>query len=130
MSQLTYDRSDHTLTLIDKDGNQVGQWTAYNNNQSGTDPFPIGTHNFSWRNPHASENTPNSAYGSSGIFIFNVPGREGLGVHSGRATTADQAGRTGPQHATNGCIRTTDEATAQIVQTHSTDPVTQIRVQE
>ncbi len=46
--------------------------------------------------------------------MFDVTGREGLGVHSGREGCTDLAGRTGINYATLGCIRTTDEATAAI----------------
>lgn len=40
-----------------------------------------------------------------------------MGVHSGRADLFDGAGRTGPAYATDGCIRTTDQMTNQILQT-------------
>src|SRR5208283_3469176 len=70
-----------------------------------------------------------SAYGSNGNFVFDVSGRPGMGVHSGRVDSTDLAGRTGPQYATNGCIRTTDDATAQIQsQIDSGDPLETISV--
>jgi hypothetical protein len=50
-------------------------------------------------------------YGSNGNYIFEVPGCVGCGVHSGRKNRPDGRGRRGPKHATNGCIRTTDDAT-------------------
>lgn len=77
----------------------------------------------SWYNAHTDLDT-NSAYGSHGNFIFEVPGHEGMGVHSGRTD------RGGPTYNTHGCIRTTDEATEQINQTHATDPLTTITVHE
>ena len=129
MSDLTYNRTTHRITLTGSDGQQIGQWTAYNNAQSTSNgAFDAGTYTFSHRTEHAGSNAE-SGWGSNGVTVFNVVGRTGMGVHSGRATTADQAGRTGPQHATNGCIRSTDAATEQIETTHATDPIESLTVE-
>jgi hypothetical protein len=40
----------------------------------------------------------------------------------------DGLGRSGFLHCTMGCIRTTDDATAQLVRTHAIDPITAITV--
>ena len=62
---------------------------------------------------------------SYGNFIFDVPGRTGMGVHSGRANDG------GVNHPTNGCIRTKDQATSTIWNTHyGGDPLTQMEVIE
>jgi len=58
-------------------------------------------------------------FGSYGNFVFDVPGRTGMGVHSGR---------NGPQSRTQGCIRTTDDATRAIRDLHAIDPLTIITV--
>jgi len=77
-------------------------------------PWPEGSFTFDRYDPAAADGV-NGAYGSHGILIFRVPGRTGMGIHSGRATTPDGLGRVGPQHCTLGCIRTTDEAMAALI---------------
>lgn len=64
----------------------------------------------------APDGGPDSPYGSHGNNVFDVPGCSGCGVHSGRANSTDLAGRSGVNFATNGCIRTTDDATGLIRQ--------------
>ncbi|MCE9640147.1 MAG: hypothetical protein K8S22_08375, partial [Betaproteobacteria bacterium] len=73
-------------------------------------PWEPGTYTFSHRTSRRDQN-PDSAYGSNGNAVFNVPGCIGCGVHSGRASIPDKLQRTGIYHATEGCIRTTDDAT-------------------
>jgi RHS repeat-associated protein len=125
LSTLVFDRSSGTITILDKDGNVVDIQPAANNAQSGSrGPWADGTYNFDHNTTHL-DGGPNSAYGSNGNTVFNVPGCVGCGVHSGRATVPDRAGRVGVQHATNGCIRTTDTATSDIRRLQSNgDPVT------
>jgi hypothetical protein len=84
-------------------------------------------HNFDHCAAHKGD-PPQSPYGSHGIFIFDVPDREGMGVHSGREGVPDGLGRSGFLHCTMGCVRTTDDAMAQLVTTHSTDPITAITI--
>jgi RHS repeat-associated protein len=124
LSSLVFDPSAGTLTLISGSGEQIGSWDAGNEVVTGTQPWPAGTHAFSWHNPHP-ESGPNDNFGSYGNFIFDVPGRTGMGVHSGRANDR------GVNHPTNGCIRTTDQATSTIWNTHyGGDPLTQMEVIE
>lgn len=54
-------------------------------------------------NPHPESGT-NGPYGLHRIIIFNVPGRTGIGLHSGRANSGAQ------NHPTLVGIRTTDAA--------------------
>ena len=76
-----------------------------------------------------SDDAPDSAYGSNGNYLFTVPGRPYMGVHSGRENVTDEAGRTGVDHATMGCIRTTDDGTTAIRDAlTSGDPVTSVTV--
>jgi hypothetical protein len=62
------------------------------------------------------QDSENGEYGSGGIFrveSFKGPDgktHEGVGVHAGREDRPDGAGRKGPDHATQGCIRTCDAA--------------------
>ena len=129
MAELVYNRSSKTLILKSNGGGEIGRWRAHNNAQrSSRGPFPLGTYAFSWYSRHAG-GTPNSRYGSYGNFIFDVPGRTGMGVHSGRATSTDGAGRKGTAYATNGCIRTSDAAMRTIKSTHGSDPITQLTVE-
>lgn len=76
---------------------------------------------YSGYNPHP-ESGPDNAYGSNGIFIFTVPGRPGMGLHSGRQNNG------GPNHPTLGCIRTTDNGTSLLKYLVATDPLTSMIV--
>jgi hypothetical protein len=126
-SRLIFDRGQHRLTLLDRNGNVLGQWLAYNNigdrprfnpDESLVRPFPDGTWTFAYPKAHP-ENVV--SFGRNGILVFNVPGRSGLGVHSGR---------NGPESITDGCIRTTDQAMATIIKLmQSGDPLTTITVE-
>lgn len=62
-------------------------------------------------------------------FVFDVPGCTGCGVYSGRANKCDKANRCGSSFATNGCIRTTDAATEQLLNLiKGGDPLTTLTV--
>jgi RHS repeat-associated protein len=122
LSSLTFNRRDGTLTLIDKNGNVVMVCTAANNTaRNSNGPWPNGTYPFSRHQTHRAN--PNGPYGSYGIDIFDVPGRTGMGVHSGRADKG------GPIHPTEGCVRTTDPCMQGIVNWQSQDPLTKITIQ-
>jgi hypothetical protein len=128
MSHLEFSRGGSKLQLVSGNNAVIGTWDAANNVDSRcAGIWPNGTNTFAYYVAHPGD-TPNSAFGSHGIFIFNVPGREGMGVHSGREGVPDGLGRSGFLHCTIGCIRTTDEATAQLVRTHAVDPINSITV--
>ena len=128
MSSLRFSRSAEKLELAAANGDPIGVWDAANNVDSRcVGIWPDGACSFAYYVAHPGD-SPSSAYGSLGIFIFNVPGREGMGVHSGRAGAPDGLGRRGFLHCTLGCIRATEEATVQLVTTHSVDPITSIAV--
>lgn len=129
MSALHYDRATGRLFIIGDNAQPVLMpWAAANFVDSkAVGPWPVGTFKFlSWEK-HPSDG-PDSPFGTFGILIFAVAGREGMGVHSGRARSPDQLGRVGICHATFGCIRTTDQAMAAITARHATDPLTEITV--
>ena len=129
MSTLRFDGSAHTIQLTGAAGDITGPFTAYNNVDSHSNgPWPDGTFSFIGYNTHAALSDPDSEYGAHGILIFNVPNRTGMGVHSGRAGIPDGLGRSGPQHCTLGCIRTTDEAMAAFLQVIAGDPMQSIDV--
>lgn len=107
------------MTAFDNQGNQVAQFPAGNNTTSTSNgPWPNGTYDFSHYNEHP-ESGPTGPYGSNGIFVFNVPGRTGMGVHSGRR---------GPKSKTLGCVRTTDSAMDSLNDLHSNDPIETITI--
>ncbi len=120
LSSLSFNRATGSLDVFDHDGNFLFSCAAGNNvTRSSKGPFPRGTFPYSWYNPHP-ESGPTGQYGSHGIFIFNVSGRTGMGVHSGRS---------GPQSPTQGCIRTDDPCMRELFQLHQDDPIESITVQ-
>jgi len=127
-STLDYDGATKQLTLTRGDGT-IQQFPANNNAQRNSrGKWEDGTFAYGYPKTHPDD-SPDSAYGSHGIHVFRVPGAEGLGVHSGRESVPDQLGRPGVDHATKGCIRTTDDGVAAISDAISAgDPVTHITV--
>jgi hypothetical protein len=130
MSTLEFDSAVHTLRLLASGGSPLaGPFVAYNNVDSHSKgPWPAGDFRFVARNAHLELSDPDSEYGSNGILIFEVPGRVGMGVHSGRRDIPDGLGRTGPEHCTLGCIRTTDEAVEAIITGMGSDALVGITV--
>jgi RHS repeat-associated protein len=119
LASLVYDSNTGTLTLYDIRGSQVGRYPAGNNTSVNSNgPWPAGRYDYLYYIPHP-ESATNGPFGSNGNFVFDVPGRSGMGVHSGRG---------GPQSPTNGCIRTTNEGTRDILNLNATDPLTDITV--
>jgi hypothetical protein len=82
-----------------------------------------------------TKDTADGEYGTSGIFrakdFKDSTGttREEMGVHAGRENDEDGLKRSGPEHATFGCIRTTEDAMKAIVETAAVDPLRTITVQ-
>ena len=119
LSDVTFDRVRGTIIIYDNKGNQIGQFPAGNNTTPKSNgPWPNGKFPYSYYVPHP-ESGPAGPYGSNGNFVFKVPGRPGMGIHSGRS---------GPQSKTLGCIRTTDEATKFLLDLNQTDPLRTITV--
>jgi hypothetical protein len=141
VSTLVFDGTAHTLTFFDTQGNQVGQWPANNLvdhgyvvNHHGLPFIPNDSYTIEDQDaPHThGRNNPddslNGAYGRFGIIRldpFSVNGRRhaGVAVHSGRADAGAE------NHATHGCIRTTDEAMGVITRLMRNDPLESITVQ-
>jgi len=122
LSSITYDGQTHTITVTDSAGNTVGTFSANNKTTTtSSGPWPNGTVPYTYSNPHP-ESDANGPYGSHGIFVFNVPGRSGMGLHSGRANNGAQ------NHPTFGCIRTTDAAMSFIRDFVPGDPLTTMTV--
>src|SRR4051812_5583718 len=110
MSMLLFDRQSGRIGLVrrSKDGkaNLVGIWPAHNATASKSQgQWPKGTYKYAGYSLHAEMGLgpacSASAYGCFGIYIFDVDGRPGMGVHAGR--THGEPGRLGGK--TLGCIR-------------------------
>jgi uncharacterized protein RhaS with RHS repeats len=120
LSDVVFDRDAGTITITNSNGNVVGVYPAANKTTSTSNgPWPNGIYDYSHYMSH-TESESDGPYGSNGNFVFGVPGRTGMGIHSGRS---------GPQSKTLGCVRTTDEATDFLRSLHSTDPLQTITVQ-
>jgi hypothetical protein len=136
LTWLLYDRGSGTISIYP--GTPTGtiqgppqSFPASNNAQSGSrGPWAPGDYNFGYWVPHSGDG-PDDKYGSNGNFVFNVQGCQGCGVHAGRANSCDKANRCGSDYATNGCIRTTDDATSVLKSVHQNagDPISILRVQ-
>lgn len=121
LSSLRFNRSSGTITLVDRNGSTVGTYPAANNTaRNSNGPWPNGEYSFSHHMPHPESGVTGS-YGSFGNFVFNVPGRSGMGVHSGRR---------GPGSPTLGCVRSTNDALEAISRLHATDPLTSITISD
>lgn len=134
LSSLYYDHNSNEIILYDSAGNEIARDTAHNNVDSSVPEggFPDGTHDIREELPaHQThpDDAPNSRFGSYGSLNFDVENRTDMAVHSGRENDADGLGRTGTEHATMGCIRTTDPMMETIIEMHnSNDPITDITV--
>jgi RHS repeat-associated protein len=127
LSYIVYDRSENTTTLYSgdpdgntgRDGHVIYRDSASNNASSNSNGrWPNGTFDYERHTVH-DDDAPNSAYGSYGNYIFTVTGRSGMGVHSGRHDSCDRANRCGWEHATMGCIRTTEDIMLRIQSIHN-----------
>lgn len=100
-----------TLWVVPPGGTSAKGFPAGNNTTSTSrGPWAPGTYTYGYSTTH-KDDAPGSSYGSNGNAVFNVPGCVGCGVHSGREYKADRRGGSGIQHVTEGCIRTTNDAT-------------------
>jgi hypothetical protein len=99
----------HALLIAGK------KFPAFNNVQSDCKVWPEGVFDYDYPMPHnePAEKKEDTSYGLNGNYVFKVPGRTEMGIHSGRKNVCDKSPmrRRGPEYCTLGCIRTTDEAT-------------------
>jgi hypothetical protein len=148
-SDLVYDGQAHTLNLYRKSGEEIGSWHANNNvdSRASLGKLPDGVYPVMDANsPHTHGNavdshdsnlqdSKNGEYGPGGIFrLENFTGPDGkthtgVGVHAGREDKPDAAGRSGADHATQGCVRTCDTAIKIITDTAKKDPLRTLTVQ-
>ncbi len=129
LSYLVYNNNLQKLYVLDGSGDIIQKFDAANNAQTGSrGSWPEGTYNIDYFRFH-KDDSPSSKFGSNGNVVFDLPGCRGCGVHSGHRDKKDKAGRKGYKHATDGCIRTTDDATSLIQQLEkSDDPVESLTV--
>lgn len=108
----------------------IGSWQAHNNTaRSSNGPWPKGTFKYAYYNSHPevgyAPGCHPTSYGCEGIHVFQVSGREGMGVHAGR--TKGQAGVVGGK--TMGCIRVPVDAMRTINNQFLMDPLVEIVVE-
>jgi RHS repeat-associated protein len=121
-STLVFDRATGNLYVFDKDGNWLFTCKAGNRTvRSSKGPWPDGTYPYGYHNDHPAD--PNGPFGSYGIYVFIVPKRPGMGVHSGRQN------RGGPNAPTEGCVRTDDDCMKRIHDLTGKDPLKRIVVE-
>lgn len=72
----------------------------------------------------------NGKYGRWFLGFKDFGDRAGMGIHAGRFARPDRAGREGYQHATMGCIRTTEEAMEFIADQYEADPISELWVRD
>jgi RHS repeat-associated protein len=119
LSSLKFNRCTNILKVYDKCGKLIGAFSASNNPIKGRKKWPTGRFKYAYYKRHKDHNEYTS-YGSYGNFVFSVKDRPGMGVHSGRkkSTKKKYANNKGYRNKTKGCIRTTDDATKFIYETH------------
>lgn len=121
LSDMIFDPSSGTLTVIDKNGNVIGQYPAGNITDSRSKgPFPSGT--FPVGGVYSNTGDRADRVPSQGpyfIHIKDVPDRSEMGVHGGRK---------GPQSPTMGCIRVHNDDLLKIVDIHRQDPLKTLAV--
>ena len=153
VSILIYDGLRRSLVLVDRDGKQVGDWSANNRvensvlNKYGLAGLPNGDyvvedqHHPSYSGPRADYKS-SARVGPAGIIKlkpFVVIGASpehkhsehtNVGIHAGRKGVGHQSPMkgTGPDHVTRLCIRTTDAAMSMIRLTMLQDPIKTLNV--
>ena len=117
----------------------IGKWPAHNDVQSSSNGkwpsrqeaykytrYKLHQEEFKSYNskhePYSLHMIVQEMYGGQGIYIFDVPGRSGMGVHAGRSfrtnsLTKKYYGELGG--VTNGCIRVTPTAMCEINKIHN-----------
>lgn len=128
MAKLTFRRESGQIVLTS--GHRIiGIWDAHNDvarNSAGQ--WPDGKYVWSHYNAHADAGLlpagAHAAFGTTGIHVFTVRGRPGLGVHAGR--TIGKPFELGG--VTLGCVRVPSEAMYMINNTHNIDPLQEIEI--
>ena len=130
MSKLAFQRSAGIVVLTSSERKIVGVWRAHNRvAQASGGPWPVGTYPWSHYNLHAEAGLApagyHAPYGRTGIYVFTVPGRNGMGIHAGRTL----GGTLQVGGVTYGCIRVPTEAMQIINDTHQVDPIQEMTVE-
>jgi hypothetical protein len=131
MSILVYIEEKNIIALCKRETRkivEIARWPAHNNAASTSGgAWPKGVYRWSHYNLHSEAGlmpaSLNTAYGGTGIHVFAVPGRSGMGVHAGRSLDVAK-----PGGKTLGCIRTSTEAMFRINAVHRDDPLSHVAV--
>lgn len=133
MAMLIYIDATRTIVLASLSASpialtEIDRWPAHNDvARTSKGEWPTGVYQYSHYNAHSEAGllpaAATTAYGGTGIYVFTVPGRSGMGVHAGRSI---DYGRPGGK--TLGCIRVSTVAMLRINLQHRTDPLTHIFV--
>jgi hypothetical protein len=128
VSKLTF-RDESSQIVLTSGHRLVGIWDAHNVTAGGSKgPWPLGKYPWSHYNPHVEAGLLPAAFhapfGATGIHVFSVHRRPGLGVHAGR--TFGKPFQVGG--VTLGCIRVPSEAMYMINDTHRLDPLQEIEI--
>ena len=123
LSFLVFRRKEGTLSLYSADDSLIAECSAGNFTiRHSLGPWPNGWYFFGYHKNHPPD--PNGPFGLYGIFVFKVPNRPGMGVHSGRAN------RKGPNSPTEGCVRTTDDCMKKMMNYQAGDPIQAINIDD
>lgn len=107
---------------------ELSRWPAHNEVASTSKGhWPTGLYRYSHFNAHQEAGMlPGAAidaFGGTGIHVFTVLNRSGMGIHAGRSMNYDI-----PGGKTLGCVRVTTTAMLAINERHRTDPLSHIYV--
>jgi len=133
MSILIYVNATRTLVLgvASQDHSHIvelGRWQAHNDVASYSNGrWPTGLYHYSHFNPHpemgALPAAAGTAYGGTGIHVFTLSNRTGMGVHAGRSMDYNA-----PGGKTLGCIRVTTTGMLRINSQHLHQRLTHLYV--
>ena len=121
LAQAIFDPNTGTITIVDNNGNILGQFPAGNNTDSRSEgSIPAGTYPVGEPIPNTGSRSDRlPSQGPYFIPIYGILGRSEIGIHGGRS---------GPQYPTMGCIRTGNQDITDIVDIYRQDPITGIIV--
>ena len=143
MSELYFDGWEHKLTYSTKDGSPIGGgWYANNvvdRSIKNLRFLPNGVYQFLDKHfPYMGTAGPSDSHGIAVDSVNGAFGRFGIsrprcrfphnGYHAGVGIHSGRADKGGADHATHGCIRTTDDVMEALVYYIMNDPLTTLTV--
>jgi len=136
MSKLVFDGMNHILTYFNNEHVQIGNgWYANNVVDSSIKNLRfLPNREYTFLDSHyphrhgGDVDTMDGPYGRFGIFRLNSFTYNGI-LHSGVGIHAGRRSKGGADHATHGCIRTTDDVMEALVYYILNDPLDTLTVQ-